>query len=117
MNKRKIGFKKEDEAARFLTQCGLEIKELNFSNRFGEIDLIAKDGEYTVFVEVKYRRSAASGHPEEAVGISKARTISKVADHYRVYKKLPADAKFRFDVVAIEGEQVRWYKNAFPYMG
>ncbi|MCR5301678.1 MAG: YraN family protein [Lachnospiraceae bacterium] len=117
MNKRKVGFKKEDEAARFLTECGLEILELNFSNRFGEIDLIAKDEDFIVFVEVKYRKNPVLGHPEEAVGISKARTISKVADHYRLYRKLSADTKFRFDVVAIEGEQIRWHRNAFSYMG
>ena len=115
INKRKVGSKKEDEAARFLTQCGLKIVELNFRNRFGEIDLIARDGDYTVFVEVKYRKSASSGHPEEAVSISKARTISKVADYYRVCRRLPPDANIRFDVVAIEGDQVRWYRNAFSY--
>ena len=117
MNKRRTGFKKEDEAARFLMHCGLKILELNFSNRFGEIDLIAKDGEYTVFVEVKYRRTAGAGHPEEAVSTKKAATISKVADYYRIVRKLPPEAKIRFDVVAIEGEDVRWYKNAFSYMG
>ena len=115
MNKRTVGSQKEDEAARFLTQCGLEIVELNFRNRFGEIDLIARDGDYTVFVEVKYRKSASSGHPEEAVTYSKARTISKVADHYRLYKKFADDAMFRFDVVAIEADEIRWHKNAFPY--
>ena len=39
MNKRKLGFAKEDEAAGFLTECGLKILELNYSNRFGEIDI------------------------------------------------------------------------------
>ena len=116
MNKRRVGYNKEDEAARFLAQCGLKIVEQNFRSRFGEIDLIALDGDYTVFAEVKYRRTASSGHPEEAVNASKARTISKVADYYRVCRKLPSDAKIRFDVIAIEGENVRWYKNAFPYM-
>ena len=115
MNKRDAGAKKEDELARFLTECGLKIKELNFRNRFGEIDIIAKDGDYTVFVEVKYRKNASAGHPEEAVSASKARTISKVADYYMVSRKLPADSPVRFDVVAIEGEEMRWYKNAFQY--
>ncbi len=115
MNKRKIGFAKEDEAARFLTECGLTILELNYSNRFGEIDIIARDDIYTVFVEVKYRKNASAGHPEEAVGYRKARTISKVADHYRVCKKLTEADPVRFDVVAMEGGKFRWYKNAFPY--
>ncbi len=117
MNKRALGTQKEELAARFLTECGLTIKEMNFRNRFGEIDIIAVDGQYTVFVEVKYRKTAKAGHPEEAVGPSKARTISKVADYYRVVTKMPADASVRFDVVAIEGDDIRWYKNAFPYCG
>ena len=116
MNKRKTGSKKEDEVARFLTECGLRVTDMNFRNRFGEIDIIARDGQFTVFVEVKYRKTASAGHPEEAVNISKARTISKVADYYRLCKKMPDDAKIRFDVVAVEGGQLRWYKNAFPYM-
>lgn len=115
MNRRKLGFAKEDEAAGFLTECGLKILELNYSNRFGEIDIIAKDGDFTVFVEVKYRKNASSGHPEEAVSISKARTISKVADYYRTCKKLTDASPVRFDVVAIEGETIKWYKNAFSY--
>ena len=117
MNKRTLGTQKEDLAARFLTGCGLAIKELNFRNRFGEIDIIALDGQYTVFIEVKYRKTASTGLPEEAVGLSKARTISKVADYYMVRNKMPSDARIRFDVVAIEGDDIRWYKKAFPYCG
>lgn len=116
MNKRGIGTKKEDEAARFLTQCGLKVTDLNFRSRFGEIDIIARDGDYVVFVEVKYRKTSLAGHPEEAVDARKAAKISKVADYYRVVKKLPYDKKIRFDVVAIEGGEIRWYKNAFTYM-
>ncbi len=115
MNKRQTGTDKEIEAARFLKDKGLTILEHSYRNRQGEIDLIAKDKDYTVFVEVKYRKTAAKGHPEEAVSYSKARKISKVADHYRIYKKMSEDANIRFDVVAIEGSDIRWYRNAFPY--
>jgi putative endonuclease len=115
MNKRQTGSRWEDEAARFLTECGLQVKELNFRSRFGEIDIIAKDGEFFVFVEVKYRKTASFGNPEEAVDLRKIRTISKVADYYRLYRKIPSDAKIRFDVVAIEGGSFKWYKNAFDY--
>ena len=115
MNKRAVGSKTEDEAARFLTQCGLKVTDLNYRCRFGEIDIVARDGRYIVFVEVKYRRSRSAGHPEEAVSRSKARTISKVSDHYRVVHKMPEDTPVRYDVVAIEGGDFRWYKNAFFY--
>ena len=117
MNKRTVGTKKEDEAAKFLTGCGLRVTDLNFRSRFGEIDIVARDGDYIVFVEVKYRKTSSAGHPEEAVDIRKARKISKVADYYRVVKKLPPDTGIRFDVVAIESEEIRWYKNAFMYNG
>ncbi len=115
MNKRDIGSRKEDEAARFLLLQGLIIKEHGFSCRFGEIDLIAADGEFTVFVEVKYRKTASSGHPEEAVDYRKARKISKVADYYRVKSHMKEDACIRFDVIAIEGDEITWHKNAFEY--
>ncbi len=115
MNKRDLGERKEDEAARFLLLQGLVIKEHGFACRFGEIDLIAKDGDFTVFVEVKYRKNASSGHPEEAVDHRKARKISKVADYYRVIRHLKEDDPIRFDVIAIEGEQITWHKNAFAY--
>ena len=115
MNKRQVGSEKEEKAAKFLENRGLKILETNYRDRFGEIDIIARDNRYTVFVEVKYRKTARSGRPDEAVTFSKARTISRVADHYRIYRKLPDDAMFRFDVVAIEGENIRWHKNAFLY--
>ena len=114
-NKRELGTKKEDEAAKYLSDRGLVITDRNFRSRFGEIDLVAVDGDYTVFIEVKYRKNASAGIPEEAVSISKARTITKVADYYRLCKKLSSDAKIRFDVVAIEGNVIRWHKNAFGY--
>jgi putative endonuclease len=117
MNKRSVGSKEEERAARFLEENGLTVIAKNFRCRFGEIDLIAKDGAYTVFVEVKYRKNADKGHPEEAVDYKKARTISKVADYFRVSKKLPADAGIRFDVIAVEGSSLKWYKNAFDHIG
>lgn len=116
MNKRKVGSEWEDRAVKYLSANGLIIRERNFSCRFGEIDIIASDNGIFVFVEVKYRKNASAGHPEEAVNSQKVRKISKVADYYRVYRKIPADARMRFDVVAIEGESIRWYKDAFSYM-
>ncbi len=117
MNKRTVGKNKEEETAAFLAGYGLHVIEKNYRDRFGEIDLIARDGNTLVFIEVKYRKNASSGHPEEAVGISKQRTISKVAQHYMLYKKYPLSTSVRFDVVAIEGEDIRWHRNAFPFMG
>jgi len=116
MNKRTLGSQKEDEAARFLTRCGLKVTDLNFRCRLGEIDIIARDAGYVVFAEVKYRTTAAAGNPEEAVDLKKAKKICRVSDYYRVVKKLPPDTKIRYDVIAVCGDEFKWYKNAFPYM-
>ena len=116
INKRSLGNKKERLAAEYLKEKGLRIIKYNYRNRFGEIDIIAMDGSTLVFIEVKYRRSAVKGHPEEAVNAIKARKICQVADHYRVYAKVESQVQIRFDVVAIEADDIRWYKNAFEYI-
>ncbi len=115
MNKRKTGADYELLAASYLEAQGLVILEHSFRNRFGEIDLIAQDKDCLVFVEVKYRTSLKEGHPLEAVGPSKQRTICKVADYYRVRHGIGEFDPVRFDIVGILGEKVTWVKNAFPY--
>lgn len=116
MNKRKVGSSKEDEAARFLIKNGLLVIEKNYLCHLGEIDIIAKDADYLVFVEVKYKKMAGAGHPEEAVTMTKAGKISRTAANYMLRKKYPPETKVRFDVVAIEGDEIRWHKNAFEFM-
>ena len=115
MNTRKVGKDKEALAAAYLEKQGVTIQDRSYRCRSGEIDLIGRDHEYLVFFEVKYRRSADMGHPEEAVGVSKQRQICRVADYYRCVKHIPLKTAVRYDVVAIEGEQIRWVKNAFPH--
>ena len=67
MNKRQTGADQEVLAAVWLEKQGLRILEKNYRCRQGEIDLIARDGRYLVFVEVKYRKGIHTGHPSEAV--------------------------------------------------
>lgn len=102
-------------AATYLQHQGVTIWERNYLCQSGEIDLIGRDQEYLVFFEVKYRSSADMGHPEEAVGPSKRRRICRVADYYRYVKRISQEVAVRYDVIAIEGEQIRWIKNAFPH--
>lgn len=104
-------------AADYLEKRGFTVLCRNFRCRSGEIDLVARDGRTLVFVEVKYRRSGGTGLPEEAVSPRKMRTISRVADFYRVRFQVPENVPCRFDVIAIEGTSVRYYRDAFPYMG
>ena len=115
MNTRKVGRDKEELAAAHLEKQGVIIQDRSYRCRSGEIDLIGKDQEYLVFFEVKYRHNAEKGHPEEAVGPSKQRQICRVADYYRCVKHISLETAVRYDVVAREGEQIRWVKNAFPH--
>ena len=114
-NKRAIGSNYEKIAGQYLEQLGYQIVEYNFHSRFGEIDIIAKHQGYLVFVEVKYRENDKSGHPLEAVSVSKQRTISKCAFYYMQKNKLH-DVPVRFDVVAILGEELQVVQNAFDFI-
>jgi putative endonuclease len=118
MNKRKIGTDYEEQAARYLEEQGLRLLSRNYRCRIGEIDLIAYEPttKTVAFVEVKYRTDAEAGLPEEAVTEGKQRTICRVADHYRMRKHLGDDYSFRFDVIAIQGQSLRYYMNAFDYI-
>lgn len=113
INKRQVGSEKEAEAARYLSGLGYEILANNFYTRTGEIDLIAAEGGYLVFIEVKYRRNLSSGYPEEAVTPAKQRTIRRTARYYMLKNGYPETTPCRFDVVAITGNHIRLIQNAF----
>lgn len=115
INKRQKGAAYEQIAAAHLISKGLEILEFNYRCKMGEIDIIAKDGEYLVFVEVKYRANHQKGYPLEAISIQKQKTISKCALHYMMVHRL-TDVPVRFDVVGILGEEKEHIKNAFDFI-
>ncbi len=100
----------------FLEENGVKVIEKNYRCRMGEIDIIGLDGDTRVFFEVKYRRDTRSGEPFEAVGFRKQRTICRTADHYLMMKSLPVDKPYRFDIISIRGNEIKWYKNAFEYI-
>ncbi|MEI3220385.1 MAG: YraN family protein [Lachnoclostridium sp.] len=117
-NKRKIGALYEQTAGKYLEEQGYRILDYNFRCPLGEIDIIARDGDYLVFCEVKYRKNFKKGTPAEAVTYAKQKVISKCAMFY-VMQKGYNDIPCRFDVVAISGEDteicVDVIKNAFDY--
>ncbi|HZX35425.1 MAG TPA: YraN family protein [Thermodesulfobacteriota bacterium] len=99
-----VGKSGEDEAVRLLEKKGYKILERNYRTRYGEADIVAKDGQTLVFVEVKKRRSARYGSAKEAVGRRKMRRLAMVAKDY-ISKRREGLAKglnARFDVVSIE---------------
>ncbi len=116
MNYRKQGNDFEKLAADYLIRQGMSIIQMNFYCKMGEVDIIAKDENYLVFIEVKYRKTAAKGSAASAVGFNKMRKISRVADYYMYSHRFSSDTNVRFDVVAIEEGHLKHYKNAFEYI-
>lgn len=113
VNKRQTGTSYEIKAEEYLIQKGYKILERNFRNRSGEIDIIAKDGEYFCFIEVKYRTTNDFGSPFEVVDYRKQNQIRKVAMYYLMKNKLSEWTPCRFDVIGFEGEQMTHIENAF----
>jgi putative endonuclease len=112
-NKRSVGAQKEEMAASYLKARGYVILEQNFRCRTGEIDIIARENGYLIFVEVKYRRDSAKGFPEEAVNFHKMQKITRTAQYYMLIKQQPQDTPCRFDVVTILGQDILLIQNAF----
>lgn len=117
INKRALGKNKEQIAADFLISKGYRILELNFQYRSGEIDIIAANNDFIIFVEVKYRKTEASGSPIEAVNFNKQIKISNTATYFLVCNKQFLNKQIRFDVIGILGDEITHYINAFPYKG
>ncbi len=111
-DRRHIGSRYENMAAEYLKRQGVTILEQNYHGRQGEIDLIGKDGDYLVFIEVKYRRTVSHGAPAEAVTSCKQRRIRMTAQYY-LYSRRYGSVPCRFDVVCILGGEIQWIRNAF----
>ena len=105
----------EDMAAEYLKGHGYRILARNYRCRGAEIDIIAKDKTYLVFIEVKYRKDAKRQHPLEAVDLKKQQHICKAARCYMYANGYGADQPCRFDVVAIIDDKPSIYKDAFSF--
>jgi len=100
MKKKQVGNRGEDIAVNFFSQKGFEIIERNYRYGHGEIDIVVKDGEILVFVEVKTRKNLEFGPPELAITKSKQRQVRKISEAYLVDKNI-SNTDCRIDVVAI----------------
>jgi putative endonuclease len=102
-----------------LEQQGYRVLERRLRNRFGEIDLIATDGQRLIFVEVKTWRDAQGGHPAEAVTTEKQRRLRRAATLFLRSRDL-AERPVRFDVIAItwpadsRRPHIEHFRGAFP---
>jgi len=111
-----FGKKGESIAVMHLKQNGYKIVEQNYRTKFGEIDIIAKERDTLVFIEVKARKTSAFGRAKYAVSAAKQKKICTVALVYLKEKNLSGSSA-RFDVVAVDGSggtlQVEIIRNAF----
>ncbi|MFW6126044.1 MAG: YraN family protein [Chloroflexota bacterium] len=101
MNRRDTGARGERMAVDFLKRKGYHIRETNYRCREGEIDIVAENGPFLVFVEVRTKTDASFGTPEESITAAKKQKLISLAQAYRdSHTGLPSD--WRIDVVAIE---------------
>ncbi len=104
-----LGRDAEARALAFLQQQGLTLIEKNFRCRAGEIDLIMHDAQTLVFIEVRSRKNQHFGGAAASVGPVKQQRLWRSASLYLL--KYPKPPACRFDLVAIEGNDLRWMKN------
>lgn len=111
------GARAEQRAEQWLTRRGLHLLVRNYRCRQGEIDLIMKDGNTLVFVEVRLRSRSEFGSAAASVGHAKQRRLVKAAAHFLAHRPALAQLACRFDVVAMvpQGKDIdiHWIRNAF----
>jgi putative endonuclease len=114
---RAAGRKWEGAAESFLRRHGLKTQQRNYHCRHGEIDLIMRDDDCLVFVEVRYRRRPEFGSGAETVSPLKQSRIARTAAHFLCRHRRFASQPCRFDVISMDERQgrvqVRWIRNAF----
>ena len=110
--KKLLGRAGEVKAEGFLKKKGLKILCKNYKNFFGEVDIVAMDGDTLVFVEVKTRSDDSFGTPAEAVTRKKQERYFKIATEYMLKNDI-SDGNCRFDVVEINNGEINHIINAF----
>ena len=114
MNLRLKGNQAERYAEAFLARHKLVLVQRNYRCRFGEIDLIMRDGETLVFVEVRMRSNGNFGGAASSITLSKQRKVVRAARHYLL--SLRTEPCCRFDAVLLsgnDGSDTEWIRNAF----
>jgi putative endonuclease len=103
----------EQVARQYLEQRGLKMVEANFTCKGGEIDLIMRDGDALVFVEVRQRADRHHGGAAASITPAKQKRLTCAAQVYLLrYRQLPP---CRFDVIAIDGDQLDWLRNCIGF--
>ncbi|NCT66751.1 MAG: YraN family protein [Rhodanobacteraceae bacterium] len=117
MTARDAGNRFEDLALAHLERAGLALLARNFNCRYGELDLVMRDGDTVVFVEVRYRRGGGFGDGIDSVGAAKRAKLARAAAVFLSTQPRLAARPCRFDVLAIAGTSeapaLDWRRNAF----
>lgn len=111
-NKKAVGKVYEDLATAYLIDKGYKILARNYRCKVGEIDIIAKEKDVVVFIEVKYRKTLAFGSPAEAVNYYKKQRILRTAKWY-LHAYYKNEINCRFDVIEILDEKLSHVEAAF----
>jgi putative endonuclease len=106
-----VGMQAELRAAEYLGALGYEVLERNFRAKCGELDLVARDGDTVVFVEVRARNHPGYGSAAESIGPRKRRRLVNAAKLYALYRRL--DCPMRFDVIGVEPGRIEHIADAF----
>jgi putative endonuclease len=116
-SRKALGSKGDELAVQYLKKKGYKVIEKNYHCQGGEIDLIAREGDTLVFVEIKARSSLDFGLPQDAVDRFKQKKICRAATAYLAEHRLSEDIAARFDVVAVRltpsGPDIELIKDAF----
>ena len=114
---RAIGDVFEQRACAELERAGLKLLARGYNTRFGELDLVMRDGDTIVFVEVRYRKHAAHGSAAESVTLSKRTKLVKAAELWLAEHPKHSHSSCRFDVITFDGPQASarasWLRGAF----
>ncbi|WP_205597731.1 YraN family protein [Paraferrimonas sp. SM1919] len=105
-----LGQEFEKQAAQYLQSQGLKLVGQNINYKFGEIDLVMKEANQWVFVEVKYRSTLQFGGALAAISQAKKMKIIRAVEAYVQQHNIKQS--YRIDVIAFEGQQLHWLKNA-----
>jgi putative endonuclease len=114
LRSKKLGNRGEEIACDFLKQQGLEIIARNYTNKIGEIDIICREADIFVFIEVKTKMGDKLGAPEEMVGLRKQKKLKQISQMYFVENEI--EPNYRIDVIAVDFSQIptkiNWLKSA-----
>ncbi len=113
INMRRLGIQKEQKVIDYLSSLGYQIIEHNFYCPYGEIDIIAKEGGYLVFIEVKFRSGTNKGYPVESISRTKRRHIANSSMFFLKQRHISFQTPCRYDIVVMLQDKIDVIQNAF----